>query len=128
VPGASRYLVQIAKDTEFHEMRMSIETATTSTTFVPDTFGMYAWRIAARDKKTERLGEYGFARRIFVEENPPKDLLLAPVDGAKVGFSESYPRIVFSWQSPGDVTQYRLVVGRGSVPTADTVASVPTSE
>lgn len=128
VPGASRYLVQIAKDTEFREMRMSIETATTSTTFVPDTFGMYAWRIAARDKKTERLSEYGFARRIFVEESPPKDLLLAPVDGAKVGFSESYPRIAFSWQSPGDADQFKLVIGKGSTPTIDTVISVPTSD
>ncbi len=127
VPTAGRYFVQIAHDTEFHQMLMAIDTTSTSTTFTPDKPGMYAWRIAARDKK-DRLGEYGYARRIFVEENPPKDLLLAPADGTKVGFSDNYPRIEFSWQSPGDAAQYKLVVGKGNVPTADTVVNLTTTD
>jgi hypothetical protein len=127
VPGASRYFVQIAHDTEFHQMQMAIDTTSTSTTFIPDKPGMYAWRIAARDKK-DRLGEYGYARRIFVEENPPKDLLLAPADGTKVGFSDNYPRIEFSWQPTGDTKQYKLVVGKGNVPTVDTVINMTTTE
>ena len=127
VPGASRYHVQIARDTEFREMLMAIDTISTSTTFLPDRVGVYAWRIAARDK-TERLGENGFARRIYLEEDPPKDLLLAPVDGAKVGFSDAYPRIEFSWQTPGDATQFKLVIGRGSVPTIDPVVALATNE
>jgi hypothetical protein len=127
VPGASRYHVQIARDTEFREMLMAIDTMSTSTTFLPDRVGVYAWRVAARDK-TERLGEYGFARRIYFEENPPKDLLLAPVDGAKVGFSDAYPRIEFSWQTPGDATQFKLVVGKGSMPTIDAVVTIATNE
>lgn len=129
VPAASRYHVQIAKDTEFREMLMSIDTVSTSTTFVPDRVGTYAWRIAARDKtKADRLGEYGFARRIFVEENPPTDLLLSPVDGAKVGFSDAYPRIEFSWQSPGDAIQYKLVVAKVGTPLTSAVVSVPTPD
>lgn len=127
VPGASRYHVQIARDTEFREMLMSIDTITPASSFTPDRVGVYAWRIAARDK-TERLGEYGFARRIYLEENPPKDLLLSPVDDAKVGFSESYPRIEFSWQTPGDASQFRLVISKGAVPTIDPVINLATIE
>jgi hypothetical protein len=127
VKGASRYFVQIARDTEFRQMLMAIDTMTTSSSFTPDKPGMFAWRIAARDKN-ERLGEYGFARRIFVEEHPPEDLLLAPVADAKIGFADTYPRIEFSWQSPGDATRFKLLVSRGATPTVDPVVQLATNE
>jgi hypothetical protein len=57
---------------------------------------------------------------------PPKDLLLTPPDGAKVGFSDSYPKIEFSWQSLGDASGYKLVVGRGAVPSVDPIVTIPT--
>jgi len=127
VKGASGYHLQIARDVDFRELVQSSDLRETTASFTPDRPGLYAWRVAARDS-SERLGEYGFARRVYAEQDPPRDLLLAPVDGAKVGFSDSYPRIEFSWQSPGEAAEYKLVIGKGKEPTTDTVTTVPTSE
>jgi len=125
VPGAARYHVQIAYDTEFRDLVLDADTATPGASFSPEAVGVYVWRAAAVDAKG-RLGEFGFARRIFFEQEPPHDLLLSPHDGIKVGFSDKHPRIVFSWQSAGDTKRYRLVIGRGDAPTSDTVVSIPT--
>lgn len=111
VKSAKGYLVQIARDPEFRELVTTAELAATHTAFVPTVAGQYAWRVAARDKN-DRLGEYGFARRLFVEQEPPRDLLLSPAEGTKVGFSDAYPRIPFSWQSAGDTTRYKLRIWR----------------
>jgi hypothetical protein len=125
VPGAARYHAQIAYDTEFRDLVLDADTTTTGTSFSPDAVGIYVWRAAAIDAKG-RLGEFGFARRIFFEQEPPHDLLLSPHDGIKVGFSDKHPRIMFSWQSAGDTKRYKLVIGRGDAPTSDPVVSIPT--
>ena len=88
--------------------------------------GVYAWRAAGIDA-VGRLGEFGFARRMYFEDEQPHDLLVAPADHVKIGFSDELPRIRFSWQSSGDTKQYKLVIGRGAVPTSDTVAKIATS-
>ena len=125
VKEANGYRIQVSKDTEFHQLVLNEDATSTAIQFAPKTPGVYAWRVAARDKN-ERLGEYGFGRRIYFEQEPPKDLLLTPPDGAKVGFSDSYPKIEFSWQSLGDASGYKLVVGRGAVPSVDPIVTIPT--
>jgi hypothetical protein len=125
VKGATGYRVQVSKDTEFRQLVMSTDATSTALQFAAKTPGIYAWRVAARDK-TNVLGEYGFGRRIYFEQEPPKDLLLTPLDGAKVGFSDAYPKIEFSWQSLGDAEKYKLVVGRGAVPSVDPIVTIPT--
>ena len=125
ISGAASYHVQIARDTEFRDLVRDATTTTTGASFSPDAVGVYVWRAAALDAKG-RLGEFGFARRIFFEQESPRDLLLSPHDGIKVGFSDKHPRIVFSWQSAGDTKRYKLVIGRGDSPTSNTVVSLPT--
>ncbi|MGE5183138.1 MAG: hypothetical protein ACM31C_13800, partial [Acidobacteriota bacterium] len=127
VPKAARYHVQIARDTEFHELVVDSDSAATKTSFSPDEVGLYVWRAAAVDPRG-RVGEYGFARRMYFEDEAPKELLVAPADGAKIGFSEGSPRITFSWQSASETTKYRLVIGTGSDPATDTVASIVTGD
>ncbi|HUS27537.1 MAG TPA: hypothetical protein VMZ53_03485 [Kofleriaceae bacterium] len=126
VKEASGYRVQISKDTEFRQLVLNEDATSTAVQFAPKAPGVYAWRVAARDK-SDHLGEYGFGRRIYFEQEPPKDLLLTPPDGAKVGFSDSYPKIEFSWQSLGDASEYKLVVGRGAVPSVDPIVTIPSS-
>jgi hypothetical protein len=70
VEGAARYHVQIARDTDFHSLVLETETATPTSALAPDREGVYVWRIAARDA-AGRLGEYGFARRIFCQTSHP---------------------------------------------------------
>jgi hypothetical protein len=125
VKEATGYRVQVSKDTEFRQLVLNDDATSTAMQFVPKAPGVYAWRVAARDK-IGRLGEYGFGRRIYFEQTPPKDLLLTPPDGAKVGFSDTYPKIEFSWQSLGDASGYKLVVGRGAVPSVDPIVTIPT--
>ena len=125
VKDAVGYHVQVSKDAEFRQLVLNEDATSTAMQFAPKAAGMYAWRVAARDKN-DRLGEFGFGRRIYFEQQPPKDLLLTPPNGAKVGFSESYPKIEFSWQSLGDASGYKLVVGRGPVPSVDPIVTIPT--
>jgi hypothetical protein len=125
VKGAAGYRVQVSKDTEFRQLVLNEDATSSAMQFAPKVPGIYAWRVAARDN-ADRLGEFGFGRRIYFEQEPPKDLLLTPPDGAKVGFSDSYPKIEFSWQSLGDASGYKLVVGRGAVPSVDPIVTIPT--
>ncbi len=112
VAGASGYRLQIARDLAFQGVEQAFEVEGTETSFVPRSEGVYAWRVASRDA-AGRLGEYGFARRIYLEKEQPKDLLVGPADGQTVSFAESLPPIEFTWQSAASAPAYRLVVARG---------------
>jgi hypothetical protein len=94
VPQAARYRVQVARDTEFETLVLDTAATATSSAFVPDALGTYVWRVAAVDAEG-RLGEFGFVRRIYCEEDEPRDLLIAPPDGIKFGFADTVPRIGF---------------------------------
>lgn len=107
--GASRYRVQVAHDTDFRALVLDTESTASALDFSPPDDGAYAWRVAGIDA-AGRLGEYGFARRLFLETEPPRELLVAPRDGVKFGFSDERPRVRFSWESSGDATQYKLVI------------------
>jgi hypothetical protein len=109
VKGAGSYQVQIARDLSFQELEVTGYTTETSFDFHPPHGGAYAWRVASRDASS-RLGEYGFARRVFCEEQVPKDLLLAPTDGIVIPTSESTAPVSFSWQSAAETLSYRLVI------------------
>jgi hypothetical protein len=111
VPGAARYHLQVARDTEFHALVRTSDASAPNGSFVPDAEGVYLWRVAARGANG-RLGEYGFARRIYCEKDEPHDLLVAPSDGQQIGFSGDPPRVVFSWRPRGDAKDYKLVVER----------------
>jgi hypothetical protein len=115
VKGADGYRVQIARDLSFHEIVFVGETDDVDYAFTPPDVGTYIWRIAAIDERG-RVGEWGFGRRIFCEARPPRDILLSPRNGVKIPHDGKPPAIVFSWQSAGEVTSYRLVVGRGANP------------
>ena len=112
VAGASGYRVQIARDLAFQGVEQAFEADGTQTTFVPRAEGVYAWRVASRDAGG-RLGEYGFARRIYLEKEQPRDLLVGPADGQTVNFAENLPPIEFTWQSAASAPSYRLVLARG---------------
>ncbi len=124
VPGVTRYHVQLARDTEFHDLVSTAETTTPNSAFAPDAKGIYTWRVAARDG-AGRLGEYGFARRIYVENDEPRDLLVGPRDGFTVEYPNKPPAVEFSWRPMGDAKQYKLVIERapGSAPVVSTTTS-----
>ncbi len=122
VPQAARYRVQVSRDTQFESLVLDADAATTGVAFAPDAIGVYAWRVAAIDG-SGRLGEFGFARRIYLEEEEPRDLLVSPPHGIKFGFAEKYPRIGFSWQSAGNTKNYKLVIRDGET----TVATLATT-
>jgi hypothetical protein len=124
VPRATRYHVQVARDTEFAALALDADTSATSATFVPDGIGTYAWRVAAIDG-AGRQGEFGFVRRLYLEEDEPRDLLVGPPDGIKFGFADRFPKIAFSWQSAGNAKSYRLVIHGGNADKP--VASIVTS-
>jgi hypothetical protein len=81
----------------------------TSVTFEPPEQGVYAWHVASRDG-SGRFGEFGFARRFYLEKEKPRELLIGPLDGATFSFIDAAPRITFSWQPAGDAMSYRVVV------------------
>jgi hypothetical protein len=82
--------------------------------------------VASRDRDG-RYGEFGFARRIFCEEEEPKDLLLAPAEAASVAWSET-EKVRFSWQAAASTEEYRLRVFRGADMAAAPVIDVTTRE
>ncbi len=112
VAGAAGYRVQIAHDLAFQSVEQALDIDGTQTTLVPRAEGVYAWRVASRDA-SGRLGEYGFARRIYLEKEQPKDLLVGPSDGHVINFAEQLPAIEFTWQSSANAAAYRLVIARG---------------
>src|SRR5439155_16131968 len=75
VNEATSYRVQIARDLSFTIQPRLYDLAGTSFVLKPDTKGLYVWRIASRSREGV-FGEYGFARRIFIEAEEPKELLV----------------------------------------------------
>lgn len=71
VAGAQGYRVQVASDLSFLRLVATYDTPEATFTFTPPRPGTYAWRVASRDA-AGRLGEYGFARRLFVEPVPKR--------------------------------------------------------
>jgi hypothetical protein len=126
VGGAARYRVQIARDLAFQAVEQAFDVEAAATTFVPRAEGVYAWRVASRDA-AGRLGEYGFARRVYLEKEQPQDLLVGPPDGQVVKYSERPPPIEFTWQSAANAAAYRLVVASGPDLWADKVMELETS-
>ncbi len=126
VAGAAGYRVQIARDLAFQAVEQAFEAEGTQTTFVPRGEGVYAWRVASRDP-AGRLGEYGFARRIYLEKEQPKDLLVGPADGHVVKFAEQLPPVEFTWQSSANASAYRLVIARGPDLLQDKLMELETS-
>lgn len=112
VPGAGGYRVQVARDLSFQRLEAGGVVEGTEWRFSPRDAGMYAWRVAAVDA-ARRQGEFGFARRLYCEERPPIDLLVGPADGAAVRFSDTPPRVTFTWASSGEERPYRVVLARG---------------
>ncbi len=111
VPGSSGYRLEVARDLSFRDVELSLDSEATDLTFTPSSPGFYAWRVASRDGD-RRLGEYGFARRIFCEAQVPRELLLAPADGAGVATSDPTATVDFSWQSSAEARRYRFVIAR----------------
>jgi hypothetical protein len=112
VPGATAYRVQVARDLSFQRSFMGITVQGTEVSFSPKEAGMYAWRVASVDGEG-RQGESGYARRLYCELSPPRDLLVGPADGATVRFGETLPRVEFSWEAPGEPRPCRLVLASG---------------
>jgi hypothetical protein len=127
VDGATGYRVQIARDLAFQGLEQSQDVVATEAAFEPRQEGVFAWRVASRDARG-RYGEYGFARRIYCEGEPPRDLLVGPIDGAVVKYAERPPPVAFTWQSAGDAGSYRLVVVRGRDLSAEPAVSRSTPE
>jgi hypothetical protein len=126
VAGASGYRVQIARDLAFQAVEQAYEVAGTETTFLPRAEGVYAWRVATRDG-AGRLGEYGFARRIYLEREQPQDLLVGPPDGQVMKYAEAPPPVEFTWQSAANAAAYRLVIATGPDLLAQKVMELETS-
>jgi hypothetical protein len=112
VPGATAYRVQVARDLSFQRVVVSVSVEGTEVSFAPKEPGMYAWRVASVDGQ-RRQGEHGFARRLYCEVSPPRDLLVAPADGATVRFVETPPKLEFSWEAPGEARPCRIVLASG---------------
>jgi hypothetical protein len=127
VVGAAGYRVQVARDLAFHEVEETVDVRLVELTFLPRGEGLYAWRVASRDA-AGRLGEYGFARRIYCEREQPQDLLVGPPDGQVVRFSDEPAPVEFTWQSAADAAAYRLVIATGPDLLAEKVLDLETAD
>jgi len=125
VAGAARYRLQVARDPAFRDLLDDRELAETNASFTPEIPGEYVWRVASIDPQG-RIGAYGGARTVRVEPEPPPDLLLSPVSGAKIGFADRSPTVAFTWRPTGKGMRYRLVVVQGTDLGAEPVATVAT--
>lgn len=111
VAGAQRYRVQTARDWSFNVETRNADVEGTSWLMRPEGVGLYVWRVAAIGPGGQ-LGEFGYARRLFLEEHTPTDLLVSPGDG----FTSAEPAVTFSWQAPGSGSSYRVMVSKGVDP------------
>jgi hypothetical protein len=125
VARASGYRVQLARDLAFQGIEKTLDVQGTAATFTPRAEGVYAWRVASRDA-AGRLGEYGFARRIYFEKEQPRDLLVGPPDAQVVKYADQPTPIAFTWQSAGDARSYRLVIVKGRDLAADPYLALTT--
>lgn len=126
VRGATGYRIQIARDPAFRDLVAAEVVQTSDYVFVPPAPGVHAWRVASRDA-TGRFGEYGPLRRLHCEEQPPRDLLTGPADGAVVRPGEQGSNLTFSWEPAGEGRTYRIVLARGPDLLADPVSTVVVS-
>ncbi|RKG55501.1 serine/threonine protein kinase [Corallococcus sp. AB011P] len=106
---ARSYQVQVARDLGFRQRIVDTQVEGLAFTFVPPEPGMFVWRVSALDSEG-RPGEPGFARRVFVERQRPRGLLVTPRDGYEAPKADE--DLVFAWQSIGGAPRYRLVVAR----------------
>jgi hypothetical protein len=111
VAGALRYRVQTARDWSFNVETRNADVEGTSWLMRPDGVGLYVWRVAAVGPGG-LLGEFGYARRLFLEEQTPTDLLVSPGDG----FTSAEAAVTFSWHAPGSGSSYRVMVSKGVDP------------
>lgn len=109
VAKASGYRVQVSRSLSFEAVSNTFEVEGTEISFAPPEQGMFAWRVASRDA-AGRYGEYGFARRVYCEREPSRDLLVGPADRETVTYSDERPTVTFTWQSAANAKSYRLVV------------------
>ncbi len=126
VPGISAYRVQLARDLSFSVDVRTAEVTGTSYEVKPDAKGLCVWRVASKGQGGV-LSEYGFARRIYFEEEKPQELLLTPEDGETYGYEKQPPTIVFQWQAAAGAVSYRVSVSRGADP-LDRPVAVETTE
>lgn len=124
VDKAARYQVQVARDLGFEQLVASTTVQQTRFTFAPREEGMFVWRVAARGA-TGEPGEFGFARRFYVDEEGPRELLLAPADGHQAQ-ADAPGGIVFAWKSADGPQRYRFVVARDAA-LRDVVVTQPLS-
>lgn len=122
--AASGYRVQIARDLSFRSIVVAKDVAAPEHSFAPPGEGMYAWRVAARDA-SGRQGEYGFARRVYIDAAPPKDLLVAPAADAVLRAGDAAVR--FAWSGERRARAYRLVIASAPALTEREVRSAGTS-
>ncbi|NOK18010.1 hypothetical protein [Corallococcus carmarthensis] len=109
--GARRYQVQVARDLGFTRRIVDTQVEGPGFTFLPPEPGTFVWRVSAVDE-AGGPGESGFARRIFVERQRPRGLLVTPRDGYEAPSDLAAEDLVFAWQSIGGEPRYRLVVAR----------------
>lgn len=113
VPLAAGYRVQVARDLSFHSGLLTQDTVKTEMVWPLKSDGLHVWRVASRDP-AGRVGENGFARRIFAEKEELKDFLVGPAEGAAFAAVDDAPaKVVFTWQAAADARLYRVVVARG---------------
>lgn len=115
VPGISTYRVQVARDLSFSVDVRSADVTGTSFEMKPEAKGLYVWRVASKGQAGV-MSEYGFARRIYFEEEKPQELLLTPEDGETFGYEKQPPTIAFQWQAAAGAVSYRLSISRGPDP------------
>lgn len=127
VPDAKGYRLQVARDLSFLSIALTAEPASPEHSWPPAEPGLYVWRVATRDR-AGRVGEFGFARRIFCEREEPRDLLLAPRDREVVAFSGAPPSVVFSWRPAASGAIYRLVLAKGEDLLREQVATETSTE
>lgn len=113
VPEGGGYRVQIAADIGFRQIQSILDVTTTRLGWQPPAAQVYAWRVATR-AHDGKLGEFGFARRVFFERDQPRDLLQSPADGAAFGLTGKRVSIGFSWKPARPGAVYRLVVARNA--------------
>lgn len=127
VSGAVTYQAQIGRDLSFRVLVESIDQAETRLSFKVPEPGLYTWRTASRDKEN-RLSEYGFARRIYCEQEAPQEYLRRPADGAEIGFHGAVPPVVFLWLKVSEEARYQLVIASSPDLDRDAVTEIVTTQ
>ncbi|HEY3358665.1 MAG TPA: hypothetical protein VGQ83_35785, partial [Polyangia bacterium] len=127
VAGARAYRVQVAEDLSFDELMVDeIVEGASHAVALPARDATYAWRVAAMDAAA-RLGDFGFARRIFCERSEPRDYLVSPEDGTVFGAVKGKALVRLEWQPASPEAAYRVVVASGADLTRHALRVVRTS-